>query len=104
MTTNHTPGSVVIDAQIPVIATDRFTPCGLQILDNQMGNGDAVLWRGRLIAVKILAQERERAVSEAAPELLAALEQITRTPALSNGALLMQDIARAALARAKGEA
>jgi len=35
-------------------------------------------------------------------ELVAALEQITRTPALSNGALLMQDIARAAIARAKG--
>jgi hypothetical protein len=35
--------------------------------------------------------------------MVAALEQITRTPALSNGALLMQDIARAAIARAKGE-
>jgi len=86
MTTNHAPA-------VNTLTGEAYKKVSVNVaLSRELQATRAMRDAANATNTRLLAQRNE---------LVAALERITRTPALSNGALLMQDIARAALARAK---
>lgn len=72
-------GEVVLPAECPVIATDRFDQFGNQILCNTALRGnfrDCIVWRGNLYSADMAARLRNDSIREAAHDLLAALQAL----------------------------
>lgn len=111
-------GEIVINAERPVIATDRVDQFGNQILENTgLRDGrDCILWRGQLYCASLAEKLRDEAVREAAPDLLAALEELLHEYEIQCNGLTEGDedldfdnweevvLARAAIAKARGAA
>lgn len=75
---NYAPGTLYGNSQCPVVATDRVNEYGDTIFENHglRRDRDCIVFRGVLCCASLAKSLHEKAVYDAAPEMLTALQMV----------------------------